>query len=97
MTHTPENPIMRLIIAAALALACTPALAEECLTVEQVAKNTEAAGGKIVGAASYNGSLTTEMLIVETPDLILMMGFDAKGCYFGQMAVEVAKKPDTGA
>lgn len=87
---------MRLtILAAALALGCSPAFAQECLTYQQVLDNVEANGGKVVGAASYAGAQTTEMLIVETPELILLMGFDAKGCLVGQMAVE-ASKPGTG-
>ena len=54
---------MRLLIAGALALACTPVLAQECLTYQQVVTSLEGDGSKIVGAASYEGSLTTEMLI----------------------------------
>ena len=88
---------MRLIIAAALALACTPAIAQECLTYQQVVASLEGDGSKIVGAASYDGSITAEMLIVQTSELILMIGFDAKGCYIGQIAVEAAKKPGQGA
>jgi len=87
---------MRLILAA-LALGCSPAYAQECVTYQQTVANIEAIGGKVVGAASYDGAQTTEMLIVQTADLILMIGFDAKGCLYGQIAVEVAKKPDTGA
>lgn len=90
---------MRLIaIVAALTLGCcSPAYAQECVTYEQTAENIKANGGVVVGAASYDGAQTTEMLIVQTADLILMIGFDAKGCYYGQIAVEVAKKPDAGA
>lgn len=87
---------MRLILAA-LALGCSPAIAQECVTYQQTVANIEANGGVVVGAASYDGAQTTEMLIVQTADLILMIGFDAKGCYYGQIAVEVAKKPDAGA
>lgn len=84
------------ILAAALALGCSPSLAQECVTYQKALDNLEANGGKVVGAASYAGSITAEMLIVETKDLILLMGFDAKGCLVGQMAVEPAKKPGTG-
>lgn len=88
---------MRLIaLAAALALGCSPSLAQECTTYQKALDNLEANGGKVVGAATYNGSQTTEMLIVETPDLILLMGFDAKGCLVGQMAVEPAAKQGQG-
>lgn len=87
---------MRLFLAGALALACTPALAQECLTYQQVVTSLEGDGSKIVGAASYEGSLTTEMLIVQTADVIVMFGFDAKGCYLGQIAVEPVK-PGPGA
>lgn len=88
---------MRLFLAGALALACTPALAQECLTYQQVVASVESDGSKIVGAASYSGAITAEMLIIETSEIILMMGFDAKGCYVGQIAVEPVKKPGTGA
>jgi hypothetical protein len=93
---------MRLILAAAFALACSscsfaPAFAQDCTTYQTKIDQIEAEGGTVVGAASYDGSMTTEMLIVQTPDLIVLMGFDAKGCYYGMMAVEQAKKPDTGA
>ena len=88
---------MRLALAGALALACTPVLAQECLTYQQVVTSLEGDGSKIVGAASYEGSLTTEMLIVQTADVIVMFGFDAKGCYLGQIAVEPVKKPGPGA
>ena len=87
---------MRLILAGALALACAPALAQECLTYQQVITILENDGSKIVGAASYDGSLTTEMLIVQTSEMVVMMGFDAKGCLVGQIAIE-ASKPGTGA
>lgn len=86
---------MRLLIAGALALACSPALAQDCTTYQQVLDTVEADGGKIVGWASYEGSQTTQMLIIQTPALILLMGFDAKGCLVGQMAVE-ASKPGVG-
>lgn len=88
---------MRHIIAAALSLACVPAIAQDCLTYEAVAEGIQNNGGKIVGAASYDGAVTSEMLIVQTKDLILMLGFDANRCYAGQIAVEVVKKPDAGA
>ena len=88
---------MRLLIAGALALACTPVFAQECLTYQQVVTSLEGDGSKIVGAASYEGSLTTEMLIVQTSEIVVMLGFDAKGCYIGQIAVEAVKKPGTGA
>lgn len=86
-----------IVLAAALALACTPVLAQECLTYQQVVDSVESDGSKIVGAASYAGSITAEMLIIETSEIILMMGFDAKGCYIGQIAVEPVKKPGPGA
>lgn len=86
---------MRLILAA-LALGCSPAYAQECVTYQQTVANIEANGGVVVGAATYAGSLTTEMLIVETPDLILLVGFDAKGCLVGQQVVEVAAKRGQG-
>lgn len=88
---------MRLILAAALALGCSPSLAQECVTYQKALDTVDANGGKVVGAATYKGSQTTDMLIIETPDLILLMGFDAKGCLVGQMVVEPAKKPDSGA
>jgi hypothetical protein len=88
---------MRLAIAAGLALACTPVLAQDCLTYEQVVTALEGDGSKIVGAASYEGTLTTEMLIVQTAEIIVMIGFDARGCYIGQIAVEAVAKPGVGA
>ena len=88
---------MRLILAAALALGCSPVFAQECMTYQQVVTSLEGDGSKIVGAASYDGSRTTEMLIVQTSELIVMFGFDAKGCYIGQIAIEPVKKPDAGA
>jgi hypothetical protein len=88
---------MRLALAAALALGCSPVLAQECLTYQQVVTSLEGDGSKIVGAASYSGSLTTEMLIVQTSEVIVMFGFDARGCYIGQIAVEAVAKPGTGA
>lgn len=89
---------MRLAIAAGLALALSfPAHAQDCLTYEQVVTALEGDGSKIVGAASYTGSLTTEMLIVQTAEIIVMIGFDAKGCYIGQIAVEAVAKPGVGA
>lgn len=88
---------MRLALAAALALGCSPALAQECLTYQQVVTSLEGDGSKIVGAASYEGSLTTEMLIVQTSEIIVMFGFDDRGCYIGQIAVEAVAKPGTGA
>jgi hypothetical protein len=88
---------MRLAIAAGLALVCSPVLAQQCLTYQQVVTSLEGDGSKIVGAASYSGSLTTEMLIVQTSEVIVMFGFDARGCYIGQIAVEAVKKPGTGA
>ena len=90
---------MRLALAAALALAlgCSHVLAQQCLTYQQVVTSLEGDGSKIVGAASYSGSLTTEMLIVQTSEVIVMFGFDARGCYIGQIAVEAVKKPGSGA
>jgi hypothetical protein len=88
---------MRLIIAAALALASVPAIGQECTTLDQMLESVETNGDKVVGSATYDGIQTEQMIIVQTPELILMMGFDAKGCYYGMMAVEQAQKPDTGA
>ena len=46
---------MRLAIAAGLALVCSPVLAQQCLTYQQVVTSLEGDGSKIVGAASYEG------------------------------------------
>ena len=88
---------MRLAIAAGLALACTPVLAQDCLTYEQVVTSIEGDGSRIVGAASYEGTLTTEMLIVQTSEAILMVVFDARGCLVAVAAIEPAAKPGVGA
>ena len=78
----------------------TPARAQStppgsCKTMADIETEVEAIGGIISGAASYHGSQTDSLLVVETADIILLYGFK-EGCYVGAMAVEAAK-PETNA
>ena len=63
-----------------------------CVTYAQMLEAIEATGAKVAGAAQYNGSLTTEMLIVETMAAIILIGFDRKGCVVGEMVIEPRPK-----
>lgn len=74
----------------------TPPAAPSCLTQAQALVKLSELGGEVVGSAHYAGSVTSDMLIVQLPDSIIMVGFNAVGCYVGQITVEAAK-PRTGA
>jgi len=88
----------RLAYAAAIALALSfPAIAQDCVTYDQVLASVEDAGGKIVGSARYNGAVTTETLVIETDAAILLFGFGPDNCLVGSIVLEAAKAPEVGA
>ena len=83
-----------LALAGALSLALMfPAFAqdaqESCYPMDAMVKDLEAGGGKIVGVANYNGAVTDELLIVQTKEAIMLVGFKA-GCFVGYQAIEPA-------
>lgn len=75
-----------------LAVAAQP----DCLTQEQTIAALSEIGGTVVGSAHYRGSVTTDSLTFQLPDKIIMVGFNAVGCYVGQITIEMAL-PETGA
>lgn len=82
-----------ILFAGALSLALMfPAVAQEaqesCYPMDAMVKDLEAGGGKIVGVANYNGAVT-ELLIVQTKEAIMLVGFKA-GCFVGYQAIEPA-------
>ena len=83
------------MVALILALAATPAPACS-LTQDQVIETIAELGGEIVGSAHYSGMISTDMLIVQLPDSIVVYGFDTTGCLIGAKIIEPAK-PRTGA
>lgn len=90
---------MRLALAAAFALALSfPAVAQDCVTTyDDVISQVESEGSKIVGSASYNGSVTTETLVVETDEAIMLFGFGPDNCLVGSLVLEEVKAPEVGA
>ena len=58
-----------------------------CKTIEDLEADTEAAGGTIAGAAYYNGQTTDTLIVIETVDSILLVGFKG-GCYVTYIALE---------
>lgn len=83
------------MIALILALAATPA--PVCpLTQDQVIETIAELGVEIVGSAHYSGMISTDMLVVQLPDSIVVYGFNAVGCLIGAKVIEPAK-PRTGA
>lgn len=84
------------MIATLLLIAAVEAPAPSCLTQEQAMQVITESNGEIVGSAHYRGMATTDMLIVQFPDMIAMFGFNAAGCYVGQITVERAA-PETPA
>lgn len=77
-----------------IALAADPAPA--CFTQEQAIAALAEVGGTVVGSAHYSGAVTTDTLVFEMPDKIIMVGFNAVGCYVGQVVLE-PRAPETGA
>lgn len=74
--------------------AATPAPA--CVTQAQAIETITELSGEIVGSAHYTGMATTDMLVVQFPETIAMFGFNAAGCYVGQIVIEPAR-PRAGA
>lgn len=64
--------------------------APQCLTQSQAVEAAAEIGGKVVGSAHYTGSVTTDMLILQMPGAIVLLGFNAAGCYVGQKIIEPA-------
>ncbi len=89
---------MKLVLSLALAaLVSSQVVAQDCITTDALTKRVEEAGDKVVGGATYNGSQTEMMLIVEAAEFITLYGFNHDGCLVGAMVVEPAKKKDVGA
>lgn len=86
---------MKLALAGALLLAlAVPAVAQSgppatCYPLDQLVKDLEAAGAKVVGVASYAGTMTDELLVVQSETAISIVGFK-DGCYVGDMQLEPA-------
>lgn len=84
--------MIRLAIAAALAAFSLPVVAQECrITYDQLLDDIEQAHGTIVGSATYDGSATVQMIVVDINGQIVMFGIDARDCLFGQIIVEASK------
>jgi hypothetical protein len=87
-----KDTAMKLALAGVLLLAfAAPSVAQEpaCHTMDQMVKDLEAAGAKVAGVANYNGTQTDELIIVQTPDMIMLVGFK-DGCFVGYQAIEPA-------
>lgn len=67
-----------------------------CITQSQAIEQIVSIGGEVVGSAHYRGMVTSDMLIFQLPDTIAMFGFNAAGCYVGQIVIEQTA-PETGA
>ncbi len=83
---------MRLALAAAVAVLSSSAFAQECwVTYDQLLDDIAQAHGTIVGSATYDGSATVQMIVVDINGQIVMFGIDARGCLFGQIIIEASK------
>jgi hypothetical protein len=82
---------MRLIAGLLLLALMSPAAAQEatCYTMDQMVKDLEAEGARVVGVANYVGTQTDELIIVQTPAAIMLVGFKA-GCFVGYQTIEQA-------
>lgn len=76
------------MIPALLLIAAVEAPAPSCITQAQAISTVSELGGEVVGSAHYQGMVTTDMLIVQLPDMIVMFGFSAVGCFVGQITIE---------
>lgn len=86
------------MIALILALAATPAPPAKptCITQDQTLVTIKEMGGEVVGSAHYAGAVTSDLLVVQLPNVIAFFGFNAIGCFVGTQIIEPAK-PRTGA
>lgn len=86
------------IVAAILSLSM-PAAAQECkISYDQLLVDIKTASGEIVGGATYEGTATVEMIIVDINGMIVMFGLDSRDCLVGQIVVESSKSgPKSGA
>jgi len=82
-----------LLLAGVMSLALSPVLAQDngatCYPYAALIHDLEEAGAKVVGAASYHGTQTDELIVVESADVISIVGFK-DGCYVGTMEIEPA-------